>query len=1142
MVCLTVRTRKWFRFTGQCVSVFLWAVCFASEAQSENESPAMVFSLQGSATVSRAGNVIPATESMALMPGDEIGVGEPGRVALKLADGSYVRLPSGAKMRFPEEERALGLLAGAMHFFSHSERHPSVVTEHVTAAIRGTEFTVAVDGDGTTVRVLSGSVDGQSRGGEALLRSGQGARFQKGVAPKLFSIVSSERTVQWSLFAPLIGGEEDLSVLERSGDRERRAVQAIRTGDFSGALRELEAVKSEGCSASSVLKGRLLVTLGDAERGEQALLPCESAESSSHVSSEVVGIGAATLSVLRLMQGRAELAEAISRHAAVLAPSVPSVRIARSFSLQDQGNLEEAVAVLGEVNESSDPDLIARQAELLFMFGRVSEARTTLEHLSSRSWYADTVLGFVLMADRSFDQAELAFERATEAESAAGLPHLGLGLLAVHRGNLEGGRAHFERATVLEPSRAIYRSYLGKSYFEADTYEPAEPEYRRAMELDPNDPTPRLYRSFMKLAQNRPVESLRDIEEARDRSQKRSVYRSRFLLDEDAAVQSASLARTYRELGFGERGKIEAISAMVSDYRNASAHRLLSESQSNVFSADNSLSERRIADLFSPLSINVIDSIGSSVSLNEYSSLFERNGWRTGVSSGYDSFDDMGRTGVVTANKSENLVSGFSASGQVRNGLDSSPRFAEGRVGFSLQAQPTWGDRLFIEGRGITGDESDRLENVGVGGGSVSFGGQHRFTPDVTVIFQSTFERGREKLDQFSIDDELLYTLLSGGNQELVDIEALVNTNIKRYTSLWVNEGQLIARTGELTSMLTARSATTQRDDIDLRAIIEDDIGLLDRSDITLESAAPVNLRSELLSYLGAVTVSDSLFLNVGGSYERVEWSGFDEPPFTSDTETRSRVNPKAGIVFVPSKRAMYRIGYGESLGKGVNIDLASIEPTLIGGISQRFNDNPGTFSRNLGTGADLQPWRNGYIGAEWVRRWLQRADSGGEYDLKINFDDLGIEREIQLNDIESTEIDQDLLNTYWYQILNSQWVCGVDYRFAREVEQGFDGSAIRDHRAKGFSRYFLPNGFFFQATSTYRYQGRENSLIVEGDSSRGWLFGAGIGYRLPTRRGVVLAEIDNILGEDLNLDQQRYFQEIVAREPMVKLAVNLNF
>ncbi len=1142
MVCLTVRTKKWFRFPGRCVSIFLFAVCFAPAAQSEVESPAIVFSLQGSATISRGGNVIPATESMVLRAGDEIGVGEPGRVALKLADGSYVRLPSGAKMRFPEEERALGLLAGAMHFFSHSERHPSVVTEHVTAAIRGTEFTVAIDSNGTTVRVLSGSVEGKSSDGEASLRSGQGARFQKGVNPQLFGIVSSERTVQWSLFAPLIGGEEDLSVLERGGDRERRAVEAIRTGDFSRALQELQAVKGEGCSAAAVLRGRLLVTLGDAERGEQALVPCESEKVGSQVSSEVVGIGAATLSVVRLMQGRAEAANAISRHAAVLAPSVPSVKIARSFSLQEQGDLEEAVAVLGEVNKSSDPDIIARRAELLFMFGRVPEARTSLEQLSSRSWYADTVLGFVLMADRSFDQAKVAFERAAEAESGAGLPHLGLGLLAVHGGDLEGGRAHFERATVLEPSRAIYRSYLGKSYFEADTYEPAEPEYRRAIELDSNDPTPHLYRSFMKLAQNRPVESLRDIEEARDRSQKRSVYRSRFLLDEDAAVQSASLSRTYRELGFGERGKIEAISAMVSDYRNASAHRLLSESQSNVFSADNSLSERRIADLFSPLSINVIDSIGSSVSLNEYSSLFERDGWRTGISSGYDSFDDMGRTGVITANKSGNLVSGFSASGIVSNGLDSSPRTAGGRIGVSLQAQPTWGDRFFLEGRGIVDDGSDRLENTKFDGGSFSFGGLHRFAPDVTAIFQSTFERGREKLDQFSLDNDLLYTLISGGNEELVDIEALVNTNVKQYTSLWVNEGQLIARTGELTSILTARSATTQRDDIDRRTIIEDNIGLLDQSDIPLESSAPVNLRSELLSYLGTVTLSDSLFVNLGGSYERVEWSGFDEAPFTSDTETRSRVNPKAGIIFRPSTRAMYRIGYGESLGKGVNVDLASIEPTLIGGISQRFNDNPGTFSRNLGTGADLQPWKNGYIGAEWVRRWLQRADSVGIYDLKINFDDFTVERDVQFNQLGSTEIHQDLLNSYWYQILSSQWVCGVDYRFGREVEQEFNGSAIRDHRAKGFSRYFLPNGFFFQATSTYRYQGRENSLIVEGDSSGGWLFGAGIGYRLPTRQGVVLAEIDNILGKDLNLDQQSYFQDIVAREPMVKLAVNLNF
>jgi hypothetical protein len=53
---------------------------------------------------------------------------------------------------------------------------------------------------------------------------------------------------------------------------------------------------------------------------------------------------------------------------------------------------------------------------------------------------------------------------------------------------------------------------------------------------------------------------------------------------------------------------------------------------------------------------------------------------------------------------------------------------------------------------------------------------------------------------------------------------------------------------------------------------------------------------------------------------------------------------------------------------------------------------------------------------------------------------------------------------------------------------------------------------------------------------------GAGIGYRLPTRSGLVLLDVQNIFGQDIDIDQLTYFNEPVFSDPTVRLAVNFNF
>jgi tetratricopeptide (TPR) repeat protein len=1129
-----------YKIPFRAFALFAVLFCMDPRLGFSQTSPtvAKVFSLQGTAVIQRGTTKVDAKEGMELVAGDEVVVGDPGRIALEMPDASYMRLPSRARMKFSAPTEPVGLLAGALHFFSHSEKHPTIVTEHVTAAIRGTEFTLAVEEAATTVKMVSGSLVGTSAGGKASLSGGEGARFTSSAPPQTYHLLASEKNVQWSVFFPFLGTEEDLSALAAAGAGEARGIELARNGEAAKALAALPASRGV-CSAAAIIRGRILLASGDVESGTNTLAYCQGAAATD---SPWRPLALSTLAMVKLTSGDAQ--GAASLISAIEGNQGSSARLVRSFTAQEKGDLQAALDLLGPPTPSDSSDLRARRAEVLFMFGRVPQARAELESIADRSWYADTVLGFALLADRSVDEAFAAFSRAAAKEPASGLPLVGLGLVAVNKGDLGEGRTLFERATVLEPSRSLYRSYLAKSYFEADNYDPASPEFERALELDPNDPTPHLYRSFMRLAQNRPVEALRDLEQSRELSDKRSVYRSKLLLDEDAAVQSASLSRTYRDLGFEERGRIEAISAITQDYRNASAHRLLAETTENVFSADTSLSERRMADLFAPLSINVVDSIGSGVSLNEYSSLFERDGWRTGIRSGYASFDDIGQTGVMTARKSGNYALGLSAAGVVQNGVSSSPYTAQGNVGTSLQIQPTWGDRLLFEGRGFFRQERSSNEDAKLDDGSFSGAYLHRFSPEVQAIVQTFFERGRYMLQQPNLEDTLGLTTISGGQASGELVNALYDSNTDRYDSLWVNEAQLIARTGIVNSLLTLRTSRDNADTYDERVLLTEDTGVLDGLGVTYNSVAPAQLHSDLVSYLSTISLTRSLSLNVGGAYEHVEW----EPramtaPFDANTSSRSRLSPRAGLIYRPSSSVMARLGYSESLGKGLASDLVSLEPTLVGGIQQRYNDFVGTFAQNLGTGVDLKPLQDTYVGAEWIRRWLDESNQGGTYTVDVDFDNATATRGSQLTALGYTDIQQDFLNAYAYQVVSKELVVGNTYRYSIQSREELDREVVRDHRSRTFSRYFFSNGVFLQTSATFRYQGRYNGPAADiGPSSSGWLFGAGVGYRLPTRHGMVLAEVDNIFGQNFALYDTTYFNDIIGNEPMVRLAANFNF
>jgi Flp pilus assembly protein TadD len=86
------------------------------------------------------------------------------------------------------------------------------------------------------------------------------------------------------------------------------------------------------------------------------------------------------------------------------------------------------------------------------------------------------------------------------------------------------------------------RSYLGKAFDNAKDDERARQELERAKTLDPNDPTPWLYLALIDRQDNRINTAVGELEKSLELNENRRLYRSGFLLDQDRAVRSSSLA------------------------------------------------------------------------------------------------------------------------------------------------------------------------------------------------------------------------------------------------------------------------------------------------------------------------------------------------------------------------------------------------------------------------------------------------------------------------------------------------------------------------------------------------------------------------------------------------------------------------
>ena len=276
----------------------------------------------------------------------------------------------------------------------------------------------------------------------------------------------------------------------------------------------------------------------------------------------------------------------------------------------------------------------ARVAELEFSFGRTGRALEALNRslaLAPRNAQALALKGFLLAAQEKTRDALDWFNRALAVDSALGNAWLGRGLCRIRRGDASGGREDLLTAAALEPQRALLRSYLAKAYANAGDGPRAAHELDLAKRLDPADPTAWLYSALLNREENRINPAVDDLKKSVEQNDNRRVYRSGFLLDEDRAVRSSSLANVYQSAGMNEVSVREASRAVAYDYANYSAHLFLSESYNalrdptrfNLRYETPWFNEWLLANLLSPVGGTPL---GQHISQQEYTRFFQRDG------------------------------------------------------------------------------------------------------------------------------------------------------------------------------------------------------------------------------------------------------------------------------------------------------------------------------------------------------------------------------------------------------------------------------------------------------------------------------------------------------------------------------------
>ncbi|MCJ9749324.1 FecR domain-containing protein [Neorhizobium sp. BETTINA12A] len=417
-----------------------------------------------------------------LVTGDVLRTNATGQLAILFSDRTQVRLGRNSSLVVKQitastsADTILELQSGTI--WARAERGGPgvrVETPAAAAAIRGTDWTMTVKGDQTSLNVLEGIVQLSNPQGSVEVRQGEGAVASIGQAPHKVVIVDSDDREQMLFFLPprqaferMPPSAQPVAEMRRKADRitaipaERRSAEdwvslAEAQLSLEGRQRARQTLaKAKGQRLSASQKAR--VTLIEAVLAASETRYAEAAKlfekAQRGLDSKRRGIA--------LYGGYYARALADPNRVEALPPQVggPDGAFLRAYALGFLQDLGAAIKVLKEAERQypDDPELPAY-----------------------RGWLA------VLLNDRA--QAEEALNRSlaidpAEPTALEARSHFRAGF----KGDYQGALADLEAAIKVAPGGSTTWNAIGNIQAARNANREAEAAFKKSIELDPQDP------------------------------------------------------------------------------------------------------------------------------------------------------------------------------------------------------------------------------------------------------------------------------------------------------------------------------------------------------------------------------------------------------------------------------------------------------------------------------------------------------------------------------------------------------------------------------------------------------------------------------------------------------------------------------
>ena len=442
-----------------------------------------------------------------LLAGDELRTNALGSLAVLFADNTQVRLGRNTTLVVkeinPGADSLFSLTSGSI--WARAERGGEglvIETPAAAAAIRGTDWTMTVVGDRTSLTVIEGKVELSNALGSVTVVPGEAASARIGQAPTKTVIIAPDDREQMLFYLSL---RDSFLILPASplSSREMRQAraeiskvpEAARTGEQWLTLAEVALTYDGRTAAKRAADQARAFRLAPAQRARLDLVDAMIAASEKRYAEAIPLFSRAAPRLSGSRRAMAEYGGYFSR--ALVNPdrveeppngeaSGPAGAIAAAWTAGFLQDIPAAIEIVrrAEQRYPSDPTLPAVRAQLA-----------------------------ILVDDRP--QTEEAIERALKLDPD---DPIALEARARYRAgiksDLEGALADATRASQLMPGSTTAWNVLGNVLDARDAPREAEAAYRKAINLDPEDPVARANVAILYLQQGRLAEAKAEIDTA----------------------------------------------------------------------------------------------------------------------------------------------------------------------------------------------------------------------------------------------------------------------------------------------------------------------------------------------------------------------------------------------------------------------------------------------------------------------------------------------------------------------------------------------------------------------------------------------------------------------------------------------------